>query len=436
MKNLFPGHFAKEENAHRDLWSKCIFVFDANILLNLYRYSEETKTTFLQILDLLKERTWIPYQAAHEYIENRLKVIDEQQEKYTTTLTEVSTLSSKLEHPRQHPFVSKSVMNRVEKSLQSLKSELEANKETHVNRIHEDDIKDQISTIFNNRVGNKLSDDQLEEIIKEGEKRYAEKIPPGYADNKKASAETFLAARCKPYGDLIVWKSIIEKSKADNLPVIFVTDDGKEDWWLRFKGKTLGPRPELIQEFIRETGMDFHMYQPERFLSLAGDFLKEKTSREALQEIRELRETKQLSESASIVPPSMGHFSSILKSEKFDDHTSDNDLYHNYVMLSAEKKFLRQQLDDLHLRHQMAVRRGRELPLDYDEADIENSLEYQSIKSECIELESQVVETHQKLAKVLKLIHELERRLLTKNHDSITIKEWKNRGKRKEDRFI
>src|SRR5690606_818578 len=134
------------------------------------------------------------------------------------------------------------------KSLQNLKSELETNKEAHIKRIHSDDIKDQLSNIFKDRVGNKLRNDQLEEIIKEGEKRYTEKIPPGYADTKKASAETFLAARCRPYGDLIVWKSLIEKCKTDNLPVIFVTDDGKEDWWLRFKGKTLGPRPELVEE--------------------------------------------------------------------------------------------------------------------------------------------------------------------------------------------
>jgi len=324
-------------------------------------------------------------------------------------------------------------MVRVEKSLQNLKSELETNKEAHIKRIHSDDIKDQLSNIFKDRVGNKLRNDQLEEIIKEGEKRYTEKIPPGYADTKKASAETFLAARCRPYGDLIVWKSLIEKCKTDNLPVIFVTDDGKEDWWLRFKGKTLGPRPELVEEFTSETGMDFHMYQPERFLSLAGDFLKEKTSREALQEIRELRETKQLSESAPTALLARDHFSSLLKSNKFEDRASEDELYQNYSMLSTEKEILRQQLNDLTLRHQVAIRRGRNLPFEYDGTDIEESLEYQSIKSECMELESRLIETHKKLAKTLKLIHELERQLLIKKNDNINIKEWKHNYNRTEN---
>lgn len=424
MKNLFPGHFIKDEKAHKDLWAKCIFVFDANILLNLYRYSEETKTTFLQILELLKERTWIPYQVAHEFIENRLKVIDEQQEKYTTTLTEVATLSGKLEHPRQHPFVSKSVMSRVERSLQSLKAELEANKEAHVRRIHDDDIKEQLSSIFNNRVGSRLSDDLLEEIIKEGEKRYAEKIPPGYADNKKSSGENFLTARCRPYGDLIVWKSLLEKCKTESVPAIFVTDDGKEDWWLRFKGKTLGPRPELIQEFSRETGMDFHIYQPERFLSLAGDFLKEKTSREALQEIRELRETKQLSESASTSTISSDHLPLFNTEVNFDDRPSEDELHQHYGELATERELLNQKLKHLTLRHQVAIRRGRDLQREYTETDIEDSLEHQSIKAECIELEGRLIETQRRLMKVLKLIKNIEHRLEGNNLTPSTIKKW------------
>lgn len=421
MKNLFPGHFIKEEKAHKELWAKCIFVFDANILLNLYRYSEETKTTFLQILELLKERTWIPYQVAHEYIENRVKVIDEQQEKYTTTLTEVATLSGKLEHPRQHPFVSKSVMSRVERSLQSLKAELEANKEAHVKRIHDDEIKEQLSSIFNNRVGSRLSDEQLEEIIKEGEKRYAEKIPPGYADNKKSSTEIFLAARCRPYGDLIVWKSLLEKCKTEGVPAIFVTDDGKEDWWLRFKGKTLGPRPELIQEFSRETGMDFHIYQPERFLSLAGDFLKEKTSREALQEIRELRETKQLSESASIPTISSGHFPLFNTEINSDDRPSENELHQHYEELATEREFLNQKIKHLTLRHQVAIRRGRDLQRELTETDIEDSLEHQSIKAECIELQERIIETQRRLMKVLKLTKSIEHRLAESNPTSFNL---------------
>ena len=38
MKELFPGYFKETEGHLREIWDTSLFVFDANILLNLYRY--------------------------------------------------------------------------------------------------------------------------------------------------------------------------------------------------------------------------------------------------------------------------------------------------------------------------------------------------------------------------------------------------------------
>ena len=43
MRKTFPGYYRPTEAEFRRLWDKCIFVLDANVLLNLYRYSEETR---------------------------------------------------------------------------------------------------------------------------------------------------------------------------------------------------------------------------------------------------------------------------------------------------------------------------------------------------------------------------------------------------------
>jgi len=53
LKNLFPGHYKPSEEEFQKLWDKCIFVFDTNILLNVYRYSEKTRDRLFEILDLL-----------------------------------------------------------------------------------------------------------------------------------------------------------------------------------------------------------------------------------------------------------------------------------------------------------------------------------------------------------------------------------------------
>lgn len=291
MREFFPGYFPKDEVGHKSLWGQCIFVFDTNILLNMYRYSDDTRASFLQVLDKLKERVWIPHRVADEYLTNRLKVIFEQQEEYSSAIGESRSLRKKLENSRQHPFVSKQIMEKAEEAFDALELELEKNQSIHSKRMNDDEIKSHLADIFKDRVGRRLEAAELEEIISEGERRYAEKIPPGYSDSKKASSEDFLSARCRQYGDLIVWKQIIEKSITEKKPIIFITDDGKEDWWLRFKGKTIGPRPELIEEFMAGTGLEFHMYHPERFLSLASDYLKQESSisMEMLDEVRNLR---------------------------------------------------------------------------------------------------------------------------------------------------
>ena len=67
----------------KQLWNGCVFVFDTNVLLNLYRYTANTRDTLLTALDDLKDRVWIPYQVAYEYAKNRFDVICETIEKYS-----------------------------------------------------------------------------------------------------------------------------------------------------------------------------------------------------------------------------------------------------------------------------------------------------------------------------------------------------------------
>ena len=85
MKDLFPGFFKESEESLKQAWDECIFVFDANILLNFYRYSDSTRNEFLQMLVEIKERVWIPYRAAEEYLNNRLSVIAKQESSYDET---------------------------------------------------------------------------------------------------------------------------------------------------------------------------------------------------------------------------------------------------------------------------------------------------------------------------------------------------------------
>lgn len=104
-----------------------------------------------------------------------------------------------------------------------------------------------VDSIMSNQSGQGFNILQLLDIFKEGELRYRYKIPPGYSDveNKQGKTENKHVDR-KIFGDLIIWKEIIEKAKT--LPkgstVYFYTNDVKEDMFINKE-----PRPEMLEEF-------------------------------------------------------------------------------------------------------------------------------------------------------------------------------------------
>jgi predicted nucleic acid-binding protein len=294
MKDLFPGHFKESEGKLREVWDTSLFVFDANILLNLYRYSDTTRNEFLRILEKIKDRVWIPHRAAEEYLNNRLSVIDQQERSYDETMKSIEALKSDLENARQHPFVSSKTMSKVSKVFEDLCEELNKNRSVHTNRISNDEIKAAVSAIFENRVGQPYNKERLVELIAEGEERYSQKIPPGFKDGAKSGDSEIFTEKCRKYGDLIVWSQVIDKAIDAGKGVVLVTDDKKEDWWEKFKGKTVGPRPELVKEFKDRAENTFHMYQADRFLELARENLDEQVSEEIVEEIREVRRRDKL----------------------------------------------------------------------------------------------------------------------------------------------
>ncbi|SLN60290.1 hypothetical protein PSA7680_03170 [Pseudoruegeria aquimaris] len=97
----------------------------------------------------------------------------------------------------------------------------------------------------------------------------------------------------KKFGDYLVWHQILEHTKTSGKDsLVFVTDDGKEDWWWKIKSggdKVLGPRPELVEEARSIGGVsDFLMYRPVSFLKYANKFLKTEVSAETIEEVRDV----------------------------------------------------------------------------------------------------------------------------------------------------
>jgi hypothetical protein len=100
----------------------------------------------------------------------------------------------------------------------------------------------------------------------------------------------------REYGDLIIWKQIIEKLQQDSGTsskcLLFITDDNKEDWWWVVDSngkKTIGPRPELLQELKQEVNIQyFYMYTSERFMKFAEKYLDIQVKEESISQVRDI----------------------------------------------------------------------------------------------------------------------------------------------------
>lgn len=279
MKNLFPGYFDESKVTKEEIWEKGTFVFDANIFLNLYRYSDTTREDFLKILRQISDRVWVPHHAVNEYLQSRLTEIKSQASSYDNTVKEMGKLESAFDNNKQHPFVSESTSNDLKALFKRIKNELEASKGIHTSRMKNDPIKDALAALFEGKVGLPYTDDELEAIFELGDLRYEQKTPPGYKDSQKE--------RSRKFGDLIVWFQTLKLAKDSKTDVVFVTDDNKEDWWTIENGLTISPRPELIKEFKDDTDQKLLMYRAHTFVEEANKILGSTINPDTIEEIRQ-----------------------------------------------------------------------------------------------------------------------------------------------------
>ena len=82
MREIFPEYFRPTPEGFDTLWQEALFALDTNILLNLYRYTADTRKKFVDVLLRMKDRCWIPNQVALEYLENHRNVREEQSNAY------------------------------------------------------------------------------------------------------------------------------------------------------------------------------------------------------------------------------------------------------------------------------------------------------------------------------------------------------------------
>lgn len=256
MRSVYREFLNLTEEEKDDLCKKGIYVFDTNVLLNLYRYSSSTRNSLLSSIDSIKDQIWMPNHIAYEFLRDRVNVIYETNQKYQDMYSAIDgfcdTWKTELRITEEDSIAS--LHKSISKWIDSTKAE-----HLSVSNPSDDSILEKLYDLYEGKTGEAYSDEKLNEIYTIGENRYAKNTPPGFKDVKKDDNK---------FGDLIIWFQMMDYCKDNNCPLVFVTNDQKEDWWQIYKGKKYGPRHELRAEFRKITNNDFHIYKMESFIEL------------------------------------------------------------------------------------------------------------------------------------------------------------------------
>lgn len=293
MRESFRAYYRPTDAELGQIWKHGIVVLDANALLNLFRYTPSTRDEFLGVLEKLREKLWIPHQVGLEFHRRRLDVINGTLDAFRKVTDSLESAQKEIEATlngyKHHPSLNRGeLLDEVDRFFKGFIGNLEQKRRVHSERLGSQGDAEhtfqRVSDLFSGKVGPAFSPQELQAIFEDGERRYSDSVPPGYKDKGKGGVDQ--------YGDLVIWKEILKLGGEKKLPVIFVTDDSKEDWWWKSGGETQGPRVELVDEYWMHSERRIHFYEPLRFLEYAKKQTDAEISRQSLEEVQEVSSAK------------------------------------------------------------------------------------------------------------------------------------------------
>lgn len=177
MRQSFCGYYAPDDTEIKQMLSEGIWVFDTNVLLDLFRLSENNANRVLEVFEKEKEHLWLPYQIAKEYHENLVTVIKKQHEECRKMIKALSDFSDKFQIRRNQSFLDETMKCEAERFSVQMKNALEQKQLSLKDLIHNNPVKSRISDIFEKRVGGKPTPENELEYKAIAKGRYSQKVP-------------------------------------------------------------------------------------------------------------------------------------------------------------------------------------------------------------------------------------------------------------------
>jgi len=292
MREQFPWFLDPTEEELQRLWEEATFSFDANVLLNLYRVDRETTEDYFKIFQAFGDRIFLTNEAANQFFLRRRSVIRTEHNSFSKAKEEVEKWLKRrkdfnnIKDQLRSDDIGQIIEDEIEgvfEDREGYEVEVEAVKEDLIARIEdleerftptgttranaeEDEILGGLMDIFEGKTGSELEED-LEELKDEAQERYEAEKPPGYEDYD--GDDEVSRGECEDY---FIWKQLMEFAEQEGEDVVFITGDGKFDWWEKDDNfDFVRPRYELLREFKEKTEQTFWIFSTERLIENANE---------------------------------------------------------------------------------------------------------------------------------------------------------------------
>lgn len=272
MREMFLAYKIKGPSDYSELWKHAHFSFDANILLDTYELTNQSRTVLFEQLRRLDKRAFLTHQAALEFYRNRRRVISSARKNVEAIAAALQEIPAAFSEKARAAFA---------KLLNEESSEI-------TKFLSDDPIETTLDEIFGKRVSKPLQN--LEQLYPDFDARFQQQVPPGFADIAKK--EDF-----RKYGDVVLWFELIEYARENRVPIVLVTAETKNDWWQKQNQAIVGPRQELAQEMWDKAGVMFHLYSMSDFLKYAQLELKGAADEQASSAVDEVQRLEDRNES-------------------------------------------------------------------------------------------------------------------------------------------
>lgn len=256
----------------RLVWeSDPLIVLDANVFLRLYNHLPEIIIQYIEVLNSVKDKIWLPAQVFKEFEKNHKKAHSRNFNKYRLFLQQIQSSIERNKNTLEGEFIKylelkyplidelkgqmTILIDQMYKATidyeENIKQQIDENTEV----LKKDAVKKFVHELAESgSIGQHFSFAETISLYQEGEIRFKYLIPPGYIDNKKDAKDS---TKEDKFGDLIIWKQVLNKAKSENKSVILVTDETKEDWWEKEDKQLVCARYELSREFSETVGENF-----------------------------------------------------------------------------------------------------------------------------------------------------------------------------------